>query len=249
KIADGTVIPVKVTSTKMIHFAAGEDGWQTLVYKIPGTVAAGTYKVIIDEYAATDVKSTVKLFVNSTAYTTAVECNQDDLDTENNKRVVTFTLYGAKEDGMLLMIGNYGNGSNMETYYRNPRVYLVDGEGNPEGENLVADFAEDNIVFAYNTSRANAEFNKWTALNWTADRVILEDVKNSLFDGIDYTPGDINGDGEVDNKDLTRLFQFLSNWDVEVNEDALDVNGDGSVDNKDLTRLFQYLSNWDVEIF
>ena len=64
-----------------------------------------------------------------------------------------------------------------------------------------------------------------------------------------YIRGDINGDGEVDNKDLTRLFQYLSNWDVEVNEPALDVNGDSSVDNKDLTRLFQYLSNWDVEIF
>lgn len=65
-----------------------------------------------------------------------------------------------------------------------------------------------------------------------------------------YIPGDINNDGEVNNKDLTRLFQYLSDWeDVEVNELALDVNGDNSVDNKDLTRLFQYLSNWDVEIF
>ena len=64
----------------------------------------------------------------------------------------------------------------------------------------------------------------------------------------DHIPGDINGDGEVDNKDLTRLFQYLSNWDVAVVEPALDVNGDSSVDNKDLTRLFQYLSNWDVEI-
>lgn len=64
-----------------------------------------------------------------------------------------------------------------------------------------------------------------------------------------YEPGDINGDGETDNKDLTRLFQYLSDWGVEVNELALDVNGDGSVDNKDLTRLFQYLSDWGVEIF
>ena len=61
--------------------------------------------------------------------------------------------------------------------------------------------------------------------------------------------GDINSDGELNNKDLTRFFQYLSDWDVQVNEAALDVNGDGSVNNKDLTRLFQYLSDWDVEIF
>ena len=64
-----------------------------------------------------------------------------------------------------------------------------------------------------------------------------------------YIPGDINGDDAVNNKDLTRLFQYLSDWDVEVDEAALDVNGDGAVNNKDLTRLFQYLSDWDVVIF
>ena len=61
--------------------------------------------------------------------------------------------------------------------------------------------------------------------------------------------GDINNDTNVDNKDLIRLFQFLSEWDVEVNEYAADVNNDNSTDNKDLIRLFQYLSEWDVEIF
>lgn len=63
-----------------------------------------------------------------------------------------------------------------------------------------------------------------------------------------YAAGDINGDGSVDNKDLTRLFQCLSDWDVDVVESNLDTNGDGAVDNKDLTRLFQYLSDWDVEL-
>lgn len=61
--------------------------------------------------------------------------------------------------------------------------------------------------------------------------------------------GDINSDGRVNNKDLTRLFQYLSAWDVPVNADVLDVNGDGQVNNKDLTRLFQYLSGWEVDIF
>ena len=64
-----------------------------------------------------------------------------------------------------------------------------------------------------------------------------------------YIPGDINGDGRVNNRDLTRFFQYLSDWDVQVNTAALDVNGDGKVNNKDLTRLFQYLSDWDVVIY
>ena len=63
-----------------------------------------------------------------------------------------------------------------------------------------------------------------------------------------HVPGDINGDGKTNNKDLSLLFQYLSGWDVEVVEAALDINGDGKNNNKDLSLLFQYLSDWDVII-
>jgi len=63
-----------------------------------------------------------------------------------------------------------------------------------------------------------------------------------------HVPGDITGDGLVNNKDLTRLFRYLSGFQVEVNEAALDITGDGAVNNKDLTRLFRYLSGFNVDI-
>ncbi|MBO4692973.1 MAG: leucine-rich repeat protein [Clostridia bacterium] len=66
---------------------------------------------------------------------------------------------------------------------------------------------------------------------------------------IGYEPGDISDDGKVNNQDLVLLFQYLSGWDVTVNQAAVDVNGDGSVDNIDLIRLFQYLCGWAVDIF
>ena len=74
-------------------------------------------------------------------------------------------------------------------------------------------------------------------------------VKNGTVTVRDYIPGDINNDGVVNNKDFSRLFQYLSGWNVAVNEAALDVNGDGSVNNKDATRLFQYVSGWSVTIY
>ena len=63
------------------------------------------------------------------------------------------------------------------------------------------------------------------------------------------TAGDINGDGSVNNKDLTRLMKYISGEDVDVVAVTVDTNGDGNVNNKDLTRLMKYISGEDVEIF
>ncbi len=61
-----------------------------------------------------------------------------------------------------------------------------------------------------------------------------------------YISGDVNGDGEVNNKDLGVLRRFLNDWDVEIDELASDVNRDGEVNNKDLGILRRYLNDWDV---
>lgn len=74
-------------------------------------------------------------------------------------------------------------------------------------------------------------------------------VENGLVEVIEGLPGDINGDGTVDRRDLQRARQFFADWDVEVDMIAIDINGDGAVDRRDLQRARQYFADWDVEIF
>ncbi len=66
-----------------------------------------------------------------------------------------------------------------------------------------------------------------------------------------YTPGDINGDGSVNIRDITRLKQVVAGgYDVTYVEEALDTNGDGSVNIRDITRLKQYVAGgYGVEVY
>jgi hypothetical protein len=56
----------------------------------------------------------------------------------------------------------------------------------------------------------------------------------------DYMRGDINGDGLVTMKDVTRLVNYLNDDSVAVIDKALDVNGDGVVDSYDATLVARY---------
>lgn len=57
-----------------------------------------------------------------------------------------------------------------------------------------------------------------------------------------YVPGDLDGDGNLNNKDLGLLQKYLNEWEVTVVAEALDVNGDGNVNNRDLAALQRILN-------
>ena len=63
-----------------------------------------------------------------------------------------------------------------------------------------------------------------------------------------YIKGDVNGDTEINNKDLGVLMQHLNGWDVEITVKATDVNADDTVNNKDYGLLMQYVNGWPVEL-
>ena len=66
---------------------------------------------------------------------------------------------------------------------------------------------------------------------------------------VEFTPGDVNGDDDVNLKDLVSLAQNVANWDNAVDSYALDVNDDGVVDLNDVNHLARYLAGWpDAEL-
>ena len=64
----------------------------------------------------------------------------------------------------------------------------------------------------------------------------------------DIVYGDVNGDGQVNVRDVALLQQYVAGWDVTVNEAAADANGDGGVNVRDVARLQQYVAGWDVTL-
>lgn len=72
---------------------------------------------------------------------------------------------------------------------------------------------------------------------------------NATWHYQDSRSGDINGDGQIDNRDLKCLLLYLSGLNVTVQEVAIDANGDNNTDIKDSVRLFKYLCGFDVAVY
>ena len=62
------------------------------------------------------------------------------------------------------------------------------------------------------------------------------------------TIGDVNGDGNVNVRDLGLLQQHLNGWDVSISLEAANVNGVSGVNVRDYGLLQQYLNGWDVKL-
>jgi len=63
-------------------------------------------------------------------------------------------------------------------------------------------------------------------------------------------PGDANGDGETDVKDVIAIRRFIiGSYVVDINEEMADVNKDGEVNVKDVIMIRRYITGgYDVEL-
>lgn len=94
-------------------------------------------------------------------------------------------------------------------------------------------------------------------ITYEPDSTFNKQLQNAVFtvenDGItvyDRMPGDANGDGSLDLKDVANLSRYLAGgWNIEVDERNADVDGDGQLTLKDIVLLRRYLAGgWGVEL-
>lgn len=132
-------------------------------------------------------------------------------------------------------------------------------------EAVVAAKAGDTIILRSNlTTAESVKIDKEITVDFNGYQLWVKDIneicaKNyrAKYDGetdrativfADYTSGDINDDGKINNKDLSTLIRHLNHWGVTIVEKAADVNRDGEINNKDYSLLLRYVNGWPVEL-
>ena len=84
---------------------------------------------------------------------------------------------------------------------------------------------------------------------YTSDLQELEfDITNGIITIIDYTPGDVNSDDVINNKDVTLIRRHNGGYDVTINEAAADVNNSGTINGMDVTLIRRFNAGWPVEL-
>ena len=59
-------------------------------------------------------------------------------------------------------------------------------------------------------------------------------------------PGDVDGNGEIDDWDSVLLDRYLAGWDVDIDTSAADIDKSGDVDDWDSVLLARKLAGWEV---
>ena len=222
---------------QMIHFPARcADNYQVLCYK-GGAISAGVYRFTVDECAVGGIKSAVLINVNSgsatSGFTGSMEIESGTKDIlSGNKRTVYFRLWGNKTS-FIVMIGNRGKGIAMDTYYKDPQLVKIE-DGNPTGDNLIANFTTDNIVLKTGTTKDNIATGKWTSINWSNGYITYDDIDNDKFNPV-YRDGDYTDNGTTDIYDLVNYKNVRCGNKVTLQ--SLDCDENGTVEDADFMEL------------
>ena len=118
-----------------------------------------------------------------------------------------------------------------------------------------------NATIHYNANPCtNHSWSEWTAIQpATAEAeglrertcLVCGEKETEVIPKLDFTYGDVNGDGKINGRDAIKLAKYLAAYDEDKGESSVavspgaDVNGDGKINGRDLVKLRKYLANYD----
>ncbi len=115
------------------------------------------------------------------------------------------------------------------------------------GETSVITYAKEGEMPEFNGSTERYEDGKrYTFIGWSPEVVAAtQDATYTALYHVEllYTPGDVNGDKDVNIVDVTALLNYLSDRSFPVDSNALDPDGDGQTDIGDVTALLSFLAD------
>ncbi len=231
-------------------------------------LAGGTYTLTLIAYSNSGTRNVFKTYsltVRETYYAQIDALQKNSAVYGASENLLGYPRVTVKENGRLYVIGWVSFGSNDKL---NKVVYTVDGGEDITCSGVYINRPDATAVMPLYNNGEHAGYGKneqMMELSGIADLPfglysvsvyavsdagkrlavhsfnlrVMSDTRAVLeING----SGDVNGDGETDNKDVITLFRNLSGSGASVNESNADVNGDGSKNNKDVTVLFRYLS-------
>ena len=118
-----------------------------------------------------------------------------------------------------------------------------------------------NATIHYNANPCtNHSWSEWTVIQpATAEAeglrertcLVCGEKETEVIPKLDFTYGDVNGDGKINGRDVVKLAKYLAAYDESTGTSSVtvspgaDVNGDGRIDGRDLVKLRKYLANYD----
>ena len=118
-----------------------------------------------------------------------------------------------------------------------------------------------NATIHYNANPCtNHSWSEWTVIQpATAEAeglrertcTVCGEKETEAIPKLDFTYGDVNGDGKINGRDAIKLAKYLAAYDEDKGESSVavspgaDVNGDGKINGRDLVKLRKYLANYD----
>ena len=226
---DGSVLQKETIAQQLL---SGETAEVMTVYSVKEVIQGKTLTVRVSAVGAEETQNDDN--------STDIVLGWNDLTVENLR-------YGVTESGETVIHGSIVN----RGYELQSGVTVELREGSPSGTLVesktvseIGAFSLENVSFSLSGTPSALYYvcveHRESDCNYGNDNSFVE-IKAQSGDET-TTPGDLNGDGNVNTMDLIRLMKYISGVQVDVAPGSADVNGDGKENTMDLIRLMKLIN-------